>query len=286
MLACTCLGFLTADPAAVRAAVPSGVRPQAVLPTIALPHLGIALRPRAGGQDGLFLFDTGGGVTIVTPTTARLLGCKPWGRMTGFRATGQRLDTPRCDDARLSLAGHGLAAPIAAVHDIDALVDPKAPTLSGSIALDLFAGCAITIRPLAHELVLETAASLARRTRGARAVPIRIVRDLEGVALSVDAAVPTASGRAWMELDTGNLGPILVGKHVARLLGLDPGVSAQPARFALDGGVPVRGPARVRDLIMDGDIGQPVLVQWDVTLDRAAGRAWLRPAITAARPSD
>ncbi|MGI4798325.1 MAG: hypothetical protein ACRYG8_30640 [Janthinobacterium lividum] len=234
------------------------------------------------GHDGLFLFDTGGGVTIVTPATATLSGCHLWGRITGFRATGERMDTPRCDDLHVSLGGEEFTAPTASVLDLGPLVGPDMPPLSGLIALDVFAGRSITIRPLAHELVVETKSSLPERIRGAVEVPIRQVRDAEGVALTVNGAVATSAGHAWMELDTGNLGPLMVGEHVAPLLGLDASrPDKQAASFALVGSVPVSGLARVGRFIMDGDIGEDVLGHWDVTLDLANGRAWFRLAARA-----
>ncbi len=119
-------------------------------------------------------------------------------------------------------------------------------------------------------------------TKGAR-VPVRLVRD-GGVALSVDGAVDTPAGRAWMEVDIGNLGSILVGEHVAASLGLSATeTDRQPADFALADGIPVRGPARVGRLIMDGDIGRSVLRRWDITLDLANGRAWFEPAAARGR---
>ncbi len=169
--------------------------------------------------------------------------------------------------------------------DIGLLVAPDMPPLSGMIALDMFAGRSITIRPLARELVVETASSLAERIQGATEVPIRPVRDAEGVALTVDGAVATPAGRAWMELDTGNLGPLMVGEHVASLLDLDPSrPDRQPASFALVGGVAVTGPARVGQFIMDGDIGEDVLGRWDVTFDLVTERAWFRPAAKVITP--
>ena len=256
-----------------------------VIPTIALADGGTGLQAAIAGHRGLFLFDTGAGVTVVTPAAARLSGCRPWGRLTGFRATGQRLDTQRCDGLRLQIAGESFTSPIASVLDLAPLVGPGGPALSGLLALDAFANRAITIRPLAHEIVVETAASLTARTRSAREIAIRLVRDVEGVALSADAAVPTPSGQAWMELDVGNLGPILVGEHIAPLLKLAAGAAGrQTVHFSLSGGVPVQGPARVLNLIMDGDIGQSVLSHWDVTLDLAQGRAWFQPAFPEPTP--
>ena len=185
---------------------------------------------------------------------------------------------------RLTIDDQAFLVPTASVYDINGLVDSKVtPTLSGLIALDIFAGKVITIRPLAHEIVLETAASLGTRVHHAREIPIRIVRDVEGLALTVDVAVPTAAGRAWMEIDTGNLGPVMVGRHIAKLVGLS---STEPGRqetdFSLGGVAAIQKPARVSDLIMDGDIGESVLSSWDLTLDLAANRAWLQLATPAA----
>ena len=132
---------------------------------------------------------------------------------------------------------------------------------------------------MAHELIVETASSLQQRIRGAKEVPGRIVRDAEGLALTVDAAVLTPAGRAWMEVDTGNGGPLMVDQHVAPQLGLAPNRhDLQDTGFALVGGVPIRGRARVGDLILDGDIGADVLRHWDVTFDLAGGRMWFSAA--------
>ncbi len=257
---------------------PAGL-PPLVVPTLALPGGGTGLRASVAGHTGLFLFDTGAGVTLVTPATAALAGCRPWGQVTGFRATGERMAMPRCDDVQLAIGGRQFVVPTASLLDLQPMMGPDMPTLAGVVALDLFAGHAITIRPMAHELVVETPASLRQRTQGATEVPARLVRDAEGLAITVDAAVRTPAGLAWMELDIGNGGPIMVDRHVAAPLGLAPAShDRQQASFQLVGGVPVHGPARVGDLILDGDIGADILNGWDVTFDLTSGRVWFHPA--------
>ncbi len=37
------------------------------------------------GETMPFLFDTGGGATLVTPEFAAAIGCEPWGRWVGYR---------------------------------------------------------------------------------------------------------------------------------------------------------------------------------------------------------
>ena len=238
-----------------------------------------AVRATVNGQPGLFLFDTGEGVSTISPAFAAKIGCSPWGQVTGFRMTGERIDFARCDGLVFQAAGQRMTAPIAGVFDIMSLLPKDVPPLDGSLGLDLFAGRVITIEPHAHRIVIETPASLARRIRTAKPVPARLVRDAEGVALAMDAGVRTPKGLAWMELDTGNGGTIAVARHIAPLFGLDPDQKGpRSATLFLADGVQFTGRVRTPDLIMDGNIGEAFLKDWNLTLDLARGQAWLAPA--------
>jgi hypothetical protein len=240
----------------------------------------MTVRAKVRGHEGVFIFDTGGGVSYISPTFAQTIGCKPWGQITGFMLTGQRLDMPRCDGLSFDVQGHNFAAPIFGVFDIMKYLPPNVPRIDGSIGLDVFAGRAITLSLTQKVLTVESRASLAARAKRGKEVPIRLVRDAGGVALAVQVAVPTPEGMAWMELDSGNGGATVIGKHLAPLLKLDPSQKApQPASFMIAGGIPVEGTARVNEtLIMDGNIGTRFMLKWDLTLDLSKGRAWLAPA--------
>jgi hypothetical protein len=110
------------------------------------PYLGTALTiwAEVNGHAGLFLFDTGEGVSTISSDFAKTIGCIPWGRITGFRMTGGRLDFPRCDNIQFKTAGETLTAPIAGRFDIMSLLPADAPHLDGSLGLDILAGRAIT----------------------------------------------------------------------------------------------------------------------------------------------
>ncbi|WP_342627997.1 aspartyl protease family protein [Nguyenibacter vanlangensis] len=250
-----------------------------VLPLQEVPGVGLALDVTVDGHLGRFLFDTGWGVSAVTPTVAAIIGCKPWGRVTGFRAIGERLDSQRCNAATFRAGGFQAKAPEVIVVDLMKFLPPGTQPLSGGIGLDLFAGHTVTIQSHLHRLVLETSASREARIKTAQGITVRPVRDAQGAALTVDVAVPTADGPAWMELDTGNNGPTLIAAHVADLVGVKAGEDKpQPLTMPLRPGVTVRDAAIVRDLILDGDIGRGFLDHWDLTLDLAQGKGWLAPA--------
>lgn len=228
------------------------------------------------GRAGAFLFDTGWGVTAVTPTVAAAIGCTPWGQLTGFRAIGERVDFPHCDRATLRVGRTDLSVPTLAVVDIMHYLASSPVTYTGAIGLDAFVGRTVTISLRRGELAIETPTSLRARLLHARPVPIRLVRDVEGAALTVNLGIPTARGSVWMELDTGNEGPTMVGRHIAALLGLDPKVEDPQAIHAeVVPGIELSGDAIVRDLIMDGDLSARFLERWDLTLDLQRNRAWL-----------
>jgi hypothetical protein len=233
---------------------------------------------RIGGREGLFLLDTAGGLTVVTPAGAEAAGCKPWGQLTGFRMRGDRLDLPRCDTVVIEAWGTKLDVPTAGLFDIAKLLPAGSPPLAGSVALDAFAGRAVTLDLAHRQLVVETPASLAARLRGARAVPVRFSREVGGLALTPLVAVETAQGRAWMELDSGSDAAVIVDRHVAAPLGLDPqNKGAQPLKATVAGGVALAGPALVQDLILDGNIGLPTLEGWTVTIDLNGQQLWISP---------
>ena len=53
------------------------------------------VRVTLNGKTGDFLFDTGGGITLVTEKFAAGLNCKFWGRVTGYNMFGERAGSDR-----------------------------------------------------------------------------------------------------------------------------------------------------------------------------------------------
>jgi hypothetical protein len=239
----------------------------------------MTLNANVRGHQGHFIFDTGGGITYISPSFAQTIGCRPWGQLSGFVLTGQRLDMARCDDLTFAIDQRQFHAPIAGVFDLMKFMPPDVPRIDGSIGLDLFAGRAVTLNLADRTLIVESPRSLQTRIKQGKEVPIRLVREVEGVALAAVVGVMTPQGTAWMEIDSGNGGANVVAKHIAPLLNLKTGIKEpQPAKFTLVGGIPITGDARVNEtLIMDGNIGTRFLINWNLTLDLARGRAWLAP---------
>ncbi len=233
------------------------------------------------GHSGVFTIDTGGGVSLISPTFAKKIGCTPWGAHTGFRLTGERLDLPRCEDVRFDLPDGTRLRPVSAgVIDQQPLLFEGAPPVDGSIALDAFEGRAFTLDLGGGTLTMETPATLAARSEQATRVPIRLVRQAGGHALGVMVPVASPKGTLWLSLDSGGGPPVLLRDRIAIEAGADPAATGmQPYLLKVAGDSEIALPTRalVREMILDGVIGMPVLVHWTLTMDLANDALWIMP---------
>lgn len=253
----------------------SAARPETTLPLEPYRKT-IALRATVAGQPGRFVFDTAGGISLITPAFAERIGVAPWGRLSGHRMMGDRLDAGRVDGLTFHLGDLALTAPVVGVLDLMSLFPEGAEPIDGLIALDLFAGRAVTIDLPGMTLTVESPDSLAGRVSGRAELPVLLARELQGRALAASVGVSTGQGTIWLELDTGNGGTLLVSKPYAALLGLDPDAAGpQEADFEVANGLRARGPAFTPDMILDGNLGMPFLRELVVTLDLAEERLWI-----------
>ena len=232
-------------------------------------------------------FDTGAGLTCLTPELCRSLGLAPLGRATGFRMSGERVDMPLHEGPALTLADTALELETVACLDIAALLPGTFSPVDGVLALDALASRPFTITT-EPALQIETADSLAERRRVGALLDVRLARPAAGLALDVFLRVKAPPGpdasALWLELDTGKTGPTLIGAHRRPELGLSDAATAgretAPAARSLEldlGAEVVRVDAQFRELIYDGVIGAELFADRPITFDLARAEVWLGP---------
>lgn len=259
----------------------AAAQPEAVFPLTPYRKT-VAIEASVGGVKGKFAVDTGVGLTVLDPAFARRTGCRQRQRIVGFQMMGKRMDGPYCEDLPV-LLGDGAwksTASTVGMDDLDKLFGAMIEPIAGILGLDIFDGRTITIDFPARRLIVESAASAAERQVPANELPARLTREVQGRALSVSVGVPTAEGKVWMELDSGNGGTLLVSQPYARLFGLDPKEGKpQKLSFTLPNGLKVESDMVLTpDMIIDGNLGMPFLKNVVLTLDLRAGRVWIAPA--------
>jgi hypothetical protein len=229
-----------------------------------------ALTVDVNGESKQFLFDTGAGITCISPGVAEALSMTPWGRLTGHRMSGERVDLRHASDVRVQVGGVELAPLTVGVLDLVALLPDGWPPIDGILALDAFASQPVTIDLSGRVLELEDAAGLAARADAGSELDVRVARPVQGYARELHVAAKLDGRTYWLELDSGNVAPVLLAEHT----GLE-----SDGEITLDlGGTPWTGEFLLQDMILDGNLGQTFLAGRCVTLDLAAERAWVADA--------
>ena len=224
---------------------------------------------QVGGQETVFLLDTAAGVTTLDRALAERLGLQPTGRFEGRRMTGETVALDLAPGVPIRLGDHDFEHETIGIHDLAGLLPPDWPALGGAIGLPTLEGATVTIDLAAECLRIDEEPS-----PDACEIHVRAARDGPSVDLFVKVDAPTRP--LWMELDTGNTGPVIVSPEAVRALGWD----AVPDEATLH----VTGLGRVRTTVVekpiryDGNLGAPFFATRTLTLDVGAGRAWLANA--------
>lgn len=228
------------------------------------------------GKSGNFLLDTGGGKTMVTERFASGWDCTFRGRLTGYTMFGERIDSPLCGAVDLRAGAVSLGRVEVGKIDFGARF-PADNTPDGLLSLDAFDGKAITLDQANAMLVVESDASLSERIANMHELPLRVSRECSAKCLSIFIGVAGTEGLTWLTLDSGAGGVSLIAKEYAEAFGLEADKKEQQLHFQLAPGVVVDSPVLVTDMIMDGNLGQPFLSQYVITIDLGASRMWIAP---------
>jgi len=229
------------------------------------------------GKTGNFLFDTGGGVTLVTKKFAEGMDCHFWGRSTGYNMFGKRGDGPHCDNVALSAGDVALTPVNIGTIDFSSWFE-DGDKLSGLLSLDAFDGKAITIDQQAATVIIETDQSLKKRVRSMKELPLRVARECSARCLAAFLGVHTSEGMTWLNIDTGAGGVSLISNDHAKIFGLDADKKEQSINFPMGNDVSIGGPVMLADMIMDGNLGQPFLSRYVITIDLKNSRIWFAPS--------
>ena len=112
--------------------------------------------------------------------------------------TGQRLDMQHCDQVTFHLGDRSFAPTTVGVFDIAKLLPSEVVHVDGTIALDVLSEEAFTLSYGGRFLRLLDRKALIEQTAGHSSMPIHVVRDAEGLALTVNLPVNTSAGTGWV----------------------------------------------------------------------------------------
>lgn len=238
------------------------------------------IKVQIGNKTLPFLFDTGGGITLITPDLAKEIGCTPFGQLSGYNAGGNRFDTKRCDNVELKLGDFSTRVDVG-VMEVMTFFSPETTPIGGFVALQTFQNQAITIDLTGNRLIVETEKSLAERIKDMKPLESRLSKVLGGAAIDIFVAANTPKGKIWMEFDTGNFSTKLFAPHAQEMLGINfdapnRAKMTKPVKLDLIGLGTIEMPGRERLMIYDGMLNYDTISKMTVTIDIPNGKMWAK----------
>lgn len=223
------------------------------------------------GEVYSFLYDTGGGYTVLDAAYAEVFGCTPYGKSVGFRLSGEQVESQNCNPVTLDIDGF-IVTTTPKVMDINSFLPEGLPRLAGLISLQTFQDYLVTIDYSAALVTIETPESFQSRTSGMTEIPLKVSHELNGEAVTMFTQVLETPEPLWFYLDSGNLRGVLVAPHAAEILGLEgeSSLSFQIAGQAYD------TTGEVMDMIYDGALDVHFFKAYEITLDLKNSRAWVK----------
>jgi predicted aspartyl protease len=231
----------------------------------------LAVPVHVAERDAVFVLDTGAGITSLDETYAREVGLRPWGRYSGHRMSGERLDLQRAEDVSLEIGGRTIRRESVGVLDFRRLLPAGTMPPSGILGLDALEHVPFVLDLASDSLtLLGGSQELDDATRGWTAVDAVPCRTAGGVALELFLRVRASGVALTLQVDTGSNGPAILSSHAAAALGVRDGAVELP----IGPGLPAK--VAVRELIYDGNLGLGVLRGCAFAMDLAAARVRVR----------
>jgi hypothetical protein len=238
------------------------------------------VKVQIGSKTLPFLFDTGGGVTIITPDVARKIGCAPFGQITGYNAGGTRIDMKRCDGVEMKIGDFTVRLDVG-VLEVMPFFSPDTTQIGGFVTLQTFANHTITIDLTGNRLIVETEKSLIERIKDMKPLESRLVTGQSGAERIVFVAANSLRGKIWMNFDTGNFGALQFAPHAQEMLGINfdapnRAKMTKPVKLDLNGLGTIEMPGRERQMIIDAMLNYETISKMTVTIDIRTGKMWAK----------
>lgn len=226
-----------------------------------------------------FLFDTGGGETLISPEVAGLLGRPVYGKATGFRMTGEVINYQKCDSVFLKINSTLLFHASVGVWDIMKVLPKELPKLDGVLSLKSFSEKIVTLDLGNNRIIFETPVSFRRKVKNMTLLRSRFANGQDGNDLTILLGVSKSSRLYWLLFDSGNLDDLLLSHVTASAWGLESDTVTQRNKI---GKVTIPlgqknffSEASSKSLIYDGSLNYSMISQAVFLINFAERKIWV-----------
>lgn len=232
-----------------------------------------------GGRIFHFLFDTGGGETLISTEVAGFIGKHIYGNETGFRMSGEPINYRKCDSVDLIIGSTTIFHETVGVWDIMKVLPKDLPKLDGVLSLKSFRDKIIKLDIGKNKLIFETRASCKKALAHMTLLKSRFANGQNGNELTLFLGIPKVNHTYWFLFDSGNLDNVLLSHTTANEWGIERDTitqRTQPGELIIPiGNKQVRAEASSTNMIYDGSLNYHIISTSVFIIHFAAKQVWV-----------
>jgi len=225
-----------------------------------------------------FLFDTGGGLTFISPAVVKDLNKSAYGNYVGFRMSGEKMESKLCDSVTIKIGGRKFFHSYVGVFDMMNLLPKEFKRVDGLVSFKTFENEKISLNLRENKLIVETEKSFNKKIKHMNLVKSRFASGPTGRELDIFAGILFKNHYWWFLFDTGNIAQTKISVSTAKEWGLTlkPGSESANIReyFFVLAGDSISTPTIIDKIIFDGALCYDFISQSEYTISLKDKKIW------------
>lgn len=225
-----------------------------------------------------FLFDTGGGLTIISPSIAKEIDKAVYGNFVGFRMSGEKVESKLCDSVYIKIGGSSFFHSYVGVFDIMSLLPEEFKRVDGLISLKTFENEKISLNLKENKLIVETEQSFVKKIKNMNLVKSQFASGPSGGELNILTGILFKNHYWWFLFDTGNIAQTIISDNTAKEWGINLTNESESSGigefiFVLAGDS-ISAPTAIEKIIYDGALSYNFIYQSEYTISLKDEKIW------------
>jgi len=237
-----------------------------------------SVKVETGSKSYDFLFDTGGGLTLISPSIVKDIKKAVYGNFVGFRMDGEKIETKICDSVYLRIGGINFFHSYVGVFDIMSLLPEGFKRVDGLISLKTFENEKISLNLKESKLIVETEKSFNKKIKNMKLVKSQFANGPTGRELNIFTGFNFKKHDWWFLFDTGNISKTVISENTAKEWGISPkneGESSEIEEFIFEmAGDSISAPAKIDEIIYDGALSYDFIQQSEFSISFKDQKIW------------
>jgi len=213
-----------------------------------------------------FLFDTGGGDTMVSTELANQLDLPKLKNIWSLRMHGDSVQIFKSKKIDIQIGGHLFSIDEIGIFDFSSVIPKEFPKIDGVLSLKTFNQHYFSLSLSNNTIILYSKSDFKTKTKKLKSIGIKINKGISGEELDILIPLFFGNKKVWVLFDSGNLANTILnrkfeaGNHVLRLNSIE-----------------LQNPIEFKEIIYDGVLSFSMIKDFQVFINLKNNKVFFAP---------